>query len=140
MPRLLMMVEVDNSDPAHDDPETIADDALDDRFMSQFGRPVSLVSAAWVEDRPASGVELIADERHRQVEAEGYDAAHDADHDEGELESAAIAYLLAADPDAAAEFWPWDAAGYKPSTDSISNLVKAGALVAAEIDRLVAAG
>jgi hypothetical protein len=32
--------------------------------------------------------------------------------------------------------WPWDAEWWKPSPDSVRNLVKAGALIAAEIDRL----
>lgn len=32
--------------------------------------------------------------------------------------------------------WPWDASWWKPSPDPIANLVKAGALIAAEIDRL----
>jgi hypothetical protein len=33
-------------------------------------------------------------------------------------------------------FWPWDQDWWKPSPDPIRNLVKAGALIAAEIDRL----
>lgn len=32
--------------------------------------------------------------------------------------------------------WPWDAKWWKPSDDPIKNLVKSGALIAAEIDRL----
>lgn len=32
--------------------------------------------------------------------------------------------------------WPWDENWWKPSLDPIRNLVKAGALLAAEIDRL----
>ena len=38
--------------------------------------------------------------------------------------------------DAPPERWPWDESWWKPSNDSIRNLVKAGALIAAEIDRL----
>jgi hypothetical protein len=34
------------------------------------------------------------------------------------------------------EGWPWDEKWWKPSTNPIRNLVKAGALIAAEIDRL----
>ena len=35
------------------------------------------------------------------------------------------------------EYWPWDMKWWKPSDeDPIRNLVKAGALIAAEIDRL----
>jgi len=32
--------------------------------------------------------------------------------------------------------WPWEASWWKPSDDPIRNLAKAGALIAAEIDRL----
>jgi hypothetical protein len=32
--------------------------------------------------------------------------------------------------------WPWDQKWWKPSDDPVKNLVKAGALIAAEIDRL----
>ena len=32
--------------------------------------------------------------------------------------------------------WPWEKNWWKPSDDKIRNLVKAGALIAAEIDRL----
>jgi hypothetical protein len=32
--------------------------------------------------------------------------------------------------------WPWSKKWWKPSSDPIRNLVKAGALIAAEIDRL----
>jgi hypothetical protein len=33
-------------------------------------------------------------------------------------------------------YWPWDQEWWKPSDDPIRNLAKAGALIAAEIDRL----
>jgi hypothetical protein len=33
-------------------------------------------------------------------------------------------------------YWPWDKEWWKPSDDPTRNLVKAGALIAAEIDRL----
>ena len=36
------------------------------------------------------------------------------------------------------KFWPWHRCWWKPSDDPIRNLVKAGALLAAEIDRLQA--
>jgi hypothetical protein len=32
--------------------------------------------------------------------------------------------------------WPWEGEWWKPSTDPVRNLVKAGALIASEIDRL----
>lgn len=81
----------------------------------------------------STGAELIAAERRRQIEIEGYTPEHDAEH-RTQLRKAAIAYLL---PNRADEWWPWDWSYWKPSgTDQIRNLVKAGALIAAEIDRL----
>ncbi len=94
------------------------------------------------------GASLIADERVRQIDAEGWTAAHDDLHDECELLDAALCYSGVAgsqilDGDGGAEAkemmlggWPWDRAWWKPSSDPIRNLVKAGALIAAEIDRL----
>lgn len=84
------------------------------------------------------GVELIAEERRRQVEDLGRTADHDARHDEGELTDAAVAYIWGE-----ASLWPWGPAnrfdGSGPN-DRIERLVKAGALLAAEIDRLVRVG
>ena len=100
-----------------------------------------------------SGVERIADERRRQIEVEEYSAEHDDPHDEGELAMAAVCYaapvriyemrqrgnwsVTFSDP------WPWNDEDDKrpfgePSPDDrIRLLEKAGALIAAEIDRLL---
>jgi len=88
-----------------------------------------------------TGVERIAAERQRQIEKEGWTPEHDAEHIEGELRDAAIAYAQVCDPRAgecAQDVFPWDDSWWKPSDDPIPNLVKAGALIAAEIDRLAA--
>lgn len=91
------------------------------------------------------GADLIAAERHRQVDAEGWTPEHDDEHDDGALVSAAVCYEFAAlalvhnaevDAYEVLDFWPWDESWWKPSDDPIRNLVKAGALIAAEIDRL----
>ncbi len=85
-----------------------------------------------------SGIDLIREERQRQMIEEGWTADHDDEHDTHELAKAAMAYIsqargawLVADA-----YWPWDESWWKPSDDPIRNLVKAGALIAAEIDRL----
>jgi len=95
-----------------------------------------------------TGAGLIAAERQRQIEAEGWSAEHDDGHDQCELLDAAICYagmagsiILDTDQGAEAgvgllESWPWSRDWWKPSSDPIRNLVKAGALIAAEIDRL----
>lgn len=97
-----------------------------------------------------TGIELIAEERQRQIEIEGFDPGHDRErNDYGELARAAASYAFAPfmidemregykTPD---PMWPrfWLAKWWKPSPhDRIRELQKAGALIAAEIDRLLA--
>ena len=92
------------------------------------------------------GVSLIAAERLRQVNGEDWTQAHDDEHTDGSLVEAAVAYARYGD---ATRFnreanphygppacWPWDASWWKPA-NRIRSLVKAGALIAAEIDRLI---
>lgn len=89
----------------------------------------------------ATGADRIARERSRQLSAKGYTPAHDDEHIGGELVTAAIAYAeitinpCCEDPDRSAEMWPFSD-GWNPSEDPIRNLERAGALIAAEIDRL----
>lgn len=91
------------------------------------------------------GAELIKQERERQINGEGYMPEHDLTHRNMELTSAAMAYLYAAGsapPFLAFATWPWSKEYFKPSgfpaTDPVRDLVKAGALIAAEIDRIQA--
>lgn len=110
-----------------------------------------------------TGVERIAIERVRQVESEGYDAVHDAEHDGGQLAMAAACYAACAAGEriytkdvyaASIHFddpWPWrgeycdarphDGNVLKEASErqSLRLLEKAGALIAAEIDRILAA-
>lgn len=82
-------------------------------------------------------------ERARQVSVEGWTPTHDDQHDDGVLVCAAIAYAGAdtinypinEPPD----MWPWAREWWKPSDDR-RNLVKAAALLVAEIERLDRAG
>lgn len=83
-----------------------------------------------------TGVELIADERRRQIEVEGWTPQHDDQWTRFELSRAASCYLHASESALITRFWPFDWKWWKPSYDKISNLIKAGALIAAEIDRL----
>lgn len=93
-------------------------------------------------DTRASGIELIAAERQRQIEQEGWSASHDDAHRGGDLALAAARYALhdvKGRPEAhrtVNRAWPWASMWWKPNTDPVRNLVKAGALIAAEIDRL----
>lgn len=83
------------------------------------------------------GVKLIARERKRHVEREGWDADHDDGHTCDELARAAVCYAMPA-PMRRMSYWPWDEEYWKPTPkDRVRELVKAGALIAAEIDRLL---
>ena len=83
-----------------------------------------------------SGVEVIALERMRQKVTEGYTAEHDAGHANGELVSAALCYLEPSLESIGAMHQPWPIDVLRHT--NIRRLVIAGALIAAEIDRLTA--
>lgn len=93
----------------------------------------------------STGAELIAAERRRQIEVEGYTPEHDFNHFAGTpLLAAARGYLAVpgtterpSDPNVSPLYWPWAGRFWKPTPDDrVRELVKAGALIAAEIDRL----
>lgn len=96
---------------------------------------------------PAVGLDQITRERVRQVEVEGFDPRRDLKYENGELIQAARAYLFAArelgipkqnnpmDVSEPPRYWPWKKEWWKP-TDQKRCLEKAGALIAAELDRI----
>lgn len=120
--------------------------AEDPMHFAQYCDEESLsdvVEAAQLLSRPVEPVvtEATADvlaERRRQIEKEGWTPEHDDEHSEGQMASAAACYALASylgNDWSPAEHWPWDAEWWKPS-DRRRNLVKAAALILAEIERL----
>lgn len=99
-----------------------------------------------------TGIELISEERQRQIAIEGYTAQHDSQHPASEFAYAIIAYAESAKvgincrelgitndtlidmyKKAVGKNFPWR--DFKPTTD-IRDLVKVGALAAALIDKL----
>src|SRR5689334_8729668 len=72
-------------------------------------------------------------ERARQMAVKGYDVAHDDRHEDGDLLYASLAYICSPGN----SVWPFDPERFKPSPDPIRNIEKAGALLAAEGDRLI---
>jgi hypothetical protein len=108
-----------------------------------------------------TGSERIADERRRQVEKEGWTPGHDDHHTDGDLVLAAVCYAAHAighrlfekdDNDTYVRFydpWPWNyeddkrpmaiGGGEDGLRARLRLLEKAGALIAAEIDRLLRA-
>ena len=106
-----------------------------------------------------SGIDLIREERERQVQQEGWTEEHDKQHEGGELALAACCYaspvqlFILRGRHSYIDPWPdwWDDCWDKryrnlddeliPNTElptnlRVRNLVKAAALIAAEIDRL----
>jgi hypothetical protein len=86
-----------------------------------------------------TGIELIAEERQRQITGEGWTPENDDQHCNGALARAAAAYALPAwlrSYPLLARIWPFSAPWWKPTPmDRNRELIKAGALIAAEIDR-----
>jgi len=97
-----------------------------------------------------SGLTLITEERLRHID-KGYTPSHDDQHKTGEIVAAARCYALLAETQNPGhgwtkamvedhifenEEWPWDSEDWKPSESQTQNLIKAGAMIAAEIDRL----
>lgn len=96
-----------------------------------------------MENRPFTtrGAMLIGEERQRQIEKEGWTSEHDAEHVRNELIEAAMCYAY---PDTIISHqgqppigWPFETKWWKPSPNRVRNLQIAGALIAAEIDRLL---
>jgi hypothetical protein len=75
-----------------------------------------------------NGQQLIAAERQRQIEAEGWTLAHDDEHGIEVLELAALCYRDATGPDCGQSAkWPWAEEWWKPKSRR-RNLERAGAL------------
>lgn len=85
---------------------------------------------------------LLLDERARQVVVEGWTPEHDDEHTQGELAMAAASYAIHGNrgdghPWRPPSMWPWASEWWKPTPDDrMRELVKAGALILAEIARL----
>lgn len=81
----------------------------------------------------------VLSERRRQITSEGWTPEHDDEHAGFELARAGACYAEYGNWPAHSEVppnsWPWPAAWWKPS-DYRRNLVKAAALILAEIERL----
>lgn len=76
-------------------------------------------------------------ERLRQVDGEGWTPEHDDAHVKGEMACAAISYVMGAvNPNGARAWWPWSSDWFRPGDDIRRMLVKAAALIVAEIERL----
>lgn len=110
-----------------------------------------------------TAIDLIAEERARQIAQEGYDATHDRDHRFQDLAAAGACYAqhvvgraylwewplckdfgvpsieegmrMYREEPVPAE-WPWEDEAWKPK-DPARDLLRAGALIAASLDRFI---
>ena len=115
--------------------------------------PLKAIMWTLREGEPMTGIERIEAERQRQINDKGWTPEHDDEHPLGELSQAAACYADIAgalmhgakvgdikdyycDCTGPNPQWPFEDAAWKPSQDPVRNLAKAGALIAAEIDRL----
>ncbi len=113
-----------------------------------------------IDTYPLDGAGLIAQERARQLTEEGYTPEHDDKHDRGEMALAAALYATSEplfrkhDHISGPRFYndlPWAGSDKRPCLDGsnvladprihtaeqrLDLLVKAGAMIAAEIDRI----
>lgn len=103
----------------------------------------------------SKAIEDIVAERSRQVDIEGWTSERDDTYEFGQMGMAAAAYAVTAGPmdqidlcvgyrnrwqnggwsTLSSLIWPWDRKWWKP-TDKRRNMVKAGALIVAEIERI----
>lgn len=105
-----------------------------------IGKDLSAYNKLRYADKSHSpGAQLILQERLRQLDEEGFSPEHDSEYQGGELLLAAESYLIQCNDTSEntnlPPGWKWDAYWWKPQ-GRLRNLVKAGALIAAEIDRL----
>lgn len=123
---------------------TVSDSHLDWKCTFEL-HPVNITGDL---ERPImDGVGIIAEERRRQIMEEGYNIQYDYWHQNDELALAAATYSLPKrhrrnhNPDGEGlrpTHWPFPPCSWKPTPDDrIRELAKAGALNAAEIDRLL---
>ena len=85
-------------------------------------------------------ISLVTQERLRQIYVEGWTPAHDKFHQPNDLSRAALCYILKninSEIIGFDDIWPWETDYFKPE-DEIRNLVKAAALIMAEIDKQLA--
>jgi hypothetical protein len=119
---------------------------------------------AMIQEHVGAGVMEILAERQRVIEVEGFDAEHDRHYRKGELERAAAAYAYAASIETVVAenrvqvltgapgprhakiwptivtLWPWSLEWWKPKRYPRRDLVRAGQLILAALDRQDAGG
>ncbi|EOV9395190.1 hypothetical protein ACT3GY_001699 [Salmonella enterica] len=109
-------------------------DARIAEFESMLPQPVSVVSGESISQPLTDALRDVIAERQRQISVKGWTPEHDDTYIGCELAAAAISYI---EPVEAENYWPadWHDGSFRPS-DYRCNLVKATALLVAELERL----
>jgi hypothetical protein len=98
---------------------------------------INLIGFGFIDEHrgnPMTVIDEVAAERQRQITGEGYSRAHDDhEHDDGSIAIAAACYALPLEL-YDVDIWPW--AGRINRKDRRRDLVRAAALLVAEIERL----
>lgn len=81
-------------------------------------------------------IDLVKEEREKQINKHGYTTMHDRQHHRKAVLYGALAYLNSViySPAVGTEDWPFEKESFKPEGD-VKNLVKAAAMIIAEIDK-----
>ncbi len=126
--RLLTLIET-----AHEHGDEIA-------IVEQAAKVRAALTPSALSGDAGEGLAAIASERTRQIEVEGWSPEHDDEHADCQMAGAAACYAMSAIPhwakhEAIRLLWPWSKDWWKPRSHR-ENLVRAGALIVAEIDRI----
>lgn len=110
-------------------PEELPETPATDAFLAE-------VRAQGVKSL-SNAVQSVISERQRQQSVEGWTPEHDDEHTEGEMAEAAACYAMFANNQgfSVPGLWPWAREWWKQSGQR-RDLVKAGALILAEIERI----
>lgn len=121
---------------------SVSDQGLNDQ-IKETRELLEAQSPTW-----STAVRDLLAERRRQVREEGHTLERDDQYTEGQLAQAASAYAFWADPRGASQddhidylyssqvgLWPWAKEHWKPTSQRLM-LIKAGALILAELERL----
>ena len=127
-------------------PEPAPPPAPDDTFALTAEESAEIERISAEAKRRTSILNGIRSERERQIGLEGWTLEHDDQHTDGELASAAACYAMPPHKRAlagssptfliVAEIWPWEERFWKPCTLRQRDLIRAGALIVAELERL----
>lgn len=106
-------------------------------FVKDFMRTVSDEITRRPPPPESAAARDVLAERERQKSGEGWTEAHDDAHSRGEMAAAAATYAINTFIRglSVSMYWPWDMKWFKPK-GTRRDLVRAGALILAEIERL----